>query len=133
MLAALAATQGGQPAPLQAAMPLHCLSILPSCLVGKESALASEARCSDPAPMLHCRGRSLLEAFQQTLQLGGQSALILRLLLSAAYSRLQHLGQPGGEFIAARIAGEAVGCDTLVLGRWLAAQNAQYTLLWGVT
>ena len=97
-------------------MPLHRLPILPVCLREKEWVLASKARSTDPAPMLRCRGRSLLEAFQQTLQLGGQSALILRLLLSAAYSRLQHLGQPGGEFIAARIAGEAVGCDTLVLG-----------------
>ena len=88
---------------------------------------------TDPAPMLPCRGRSLLEAFQQTLQLGGQSALILRLLLSAAYSRLQHLGQPGGEFIAARIAGESVGCDTLVLGGCLAAQGLRCTLLWSVT
>ena len=88
---------------------MHRLPILPPCLREKEWVLASNAR-------LHCWGRSLLEAFQQTLLLGGQAALILRLLLSAAYSRLQHLGQPGGEFIAARIAGEAVGCDTLVLG-----------------
>ncbi|KAL4419725.1 hypothetical protein ABPG75_006823 [Micractinium tetrahymenae] len=62
-------------------------------------------------------GGGLLSAFSRSMELGGASALLLRLLLSRLSARLAgSLGvQGGGEFIAAREEAEALGAQ-LVLG-----------------
>lgn len=62
-------------------------------------------------------GGGLLPAFSRSMELGGASALLLRLLLSRLSARLAgSLGvQGGGEFVAAREEAEALGAQ-LVLG-----------------
>lgn len=62
-------------------------------------------------------GTSLPGAMQRSLQLGGQSALVLRLALAGVVRRVgrELEVQPGSEFLAARRAAEAVDAQ-LVLG-----------------
>jgi pheromone shutdown protein TraB len=64
-------------------------------------------------------GEDFFATFRKTMELGGQSALLLRLLLGQISKRLaKRMGVDGklaGEFIAARVAAERVGSQ-LVLG-----------------
>ena len=63
-------------------------------------------------------GEDFLATFRKTLELGGQSALILRLLLGQISKRLasrMEVETTGGEFVAARLAAEATDAQ-LVLG-----------------
>ncbi|KAI3425153.1 hypothetical protein D9Q98_008924 [Chlorella vulgaris] len=78
------------------------------------SSSSSSSKRSNP---LGLSGGSLLPAFQRSLELGGSTALLLRLMLGRLSSRLSdRLGVQGGaEFIAAREEAEALGAQ-LVLG-----------------
>lgn len=74
-----------------------------------------------------CSGPGLLPAFQRSLRLGGRSALLLRLLLGALSSRVSSgsaagaaPGRIGGEFVAARLAAEALDAQ-IVLGEYRAS------------
>lgn len=97
---------------------------------------------SSSAPnLLALSGPALLPAFQRSMELGGRSALVLRLLLSTLSSKLQAAGGPEGpdasrsgeEFREARAAAEAHGAQ-IVLGefvhyvgmcwRWLVCRHA---------
>lgn len=66
---------------------------------------------------LSISGNNLLEAYQRSIALGGQTALVLRLILSQLSERLSKDVdvQPGVEFRAARCAAQAVGAQ-IVLG-----------------
>lgn len=67
--------------------------------------------------LLSLSGGSLLSSFQRSMELGGSSALLLRLLLGRMSAGLSgRLGVTGGgEFVAARQEAEALGAQ-LVLG-----------------
>lgn len=62
-------------------------------------------------------GTSLPRAMQRSLQLGGQSALVLRLALAGVVRRVgdELAVRPGAEFVAARQAAEAIDAQ-VVLG-----------------
>lgn len=80
---------------------------------------ASRAAAAAPAAsnLLSLSGGSLLSSFTRSMELGGSSALLLRLLLGRMSAGLSgRLGVTGGgEFVAARQEAEAIGAQ-LVLG-----------------
>ncbi|GJP43154.1 hypothetical protein CLOM_g2646, partial [Closterium sp. NIES-68] len=85
---------------------------------GSASASSSSSAAAGPARDLFLMGgASLPQALMRSIQLGGQSSLLLRLLLSFVSRRSgQAAGvQPGHEFRAAREAADAIGAQ-LVLG-----------------
>lgn len=81
-----------------------------------------ETKTNNPDPLsLSLSGRNgedYLSTFRKTMELGGQSALLLRLVLGQISKRLasrMEVETAGGEFIAARVAAEATNAQ-LVLG-----------------
>jgi pheromone shutdown protein TraB len=77
----------------------------------------SSSRASNPLSLSGAGGEDFFATFKRTLELGGQSAFLLRLLLGKVSSRLASDMdvETAGEFIAARVAAEATGAQ-LVLG-----------------
>eukprot|EP00889_Picochlorum_renovo_P001985 jgi/Picre1/29015/NNA_004409.t1 len=67
--------------------------------------------------LLDMTGENMIETFQRSVALGGQSALLLRLLLSQVASRMANRlnVEAGMEFVAARRAAEAIDAQ-VVLG-----------------
>lgn len=83
----------------------------------RSSSHASAGPRPAPNPLGLSGARSFAEAMAQTLEKGGQSGLVLRLLLAAqARAAAARLGvEPGAEFRAAAAAADAAGAQ-LVLG-----------------
>lgn len=85
-----------------------------SSYASSSSSSSSGARSRGPAVNpLSLSGGGLLPAFQRSMELGGASALVLRLALGRLSARLSgSLGVQGGaEFVAARQEAEALGAQ----------------------